>query len=220
MQIDISAHINGYIDPTEINNHKQLSEIELGGRCEALLNQVVLGDKEQLFRHDALNFLVELCVQRRKRFIFSKDGVLAQLCSLDVDIALSTCNNEPSKTYCKASVTVSSPGFWSWPGQTSRTVAWTTTHERDFTWYDKTTTDVLLVADSFHKRWDRSTEIWSPVKVHVCIVGLATIISLRRTSFFHKFVCLLLNGTSALFRPLVPRIVEIEHTNHVKNDLK
>jgi len=33
------------------------------------------------------------------------------------------------------------------------------------------------------------------------------------------FVCLLLNGTSALFRPLVPRIVEIEHTNHVKNDL-
>jgi len=34
------------------------------------------------------------------------------------------------------------------------------------------------------------------------------------------FVCLLLNGTSALFRPLVPRIVEIEHTNHVKNDLR
>jgi len=34
------------------------------------------------------------------------------------------------------------------------------------------------------------------------------------------FVCLLLNGTSALFRTLVPRIVEIEHTNHVKNDLK
>jgi len=31
---------------------------------------------------------------------------------------------------------------------------------------------------------------------------------------------LLLNGTSALFRPLVPRIVEIENTNHVKNDLK
>jgi len=34
------------------------------------------------------------------------------------------------------------------------------------------------------------------------------------------FVCLLLNGTSALFRPVGPRIVEIEHTNHVKNDLK
>jgi len=34
------------------------------------------------------------------------------------------------------------------------------------------------------------------------------------------FVCLLLNGTSALFRSLVPRIVEVEHTNHVINDLK
>jgi len=33
------------------------------------------------------------------------------------------------------------------------------------------------------------------------------------------FVCLLLNGTSAPFRPLLPRIVEVEHTSHVKNDL-
>jgi len=37
--------------------------------------------------------------------------------------------------------------------------------------------------------------------------------------FVCLFVCLLLNGTSALFRPLVPRIVEVEHTNRVKNDL-
>jgi len=34
------------------------------------------------------------------------------------------------------------------------------------------------------------------------------------------FVCLLLNGTSALFRPLVPRTVEVENTSHVKNDSK
>jgi len=39
-------------------------------------------------------------------------------------------------------------------------------------------------------------------------------------SHINLFVCLLLNGTSGLFRPLVPRIVEIEHTNYVKNDLK
>jgi len=33
-------------------------------------------------------------------------------------------------------------------------------------------------------------------------------------------VCLLLNGTSALFiKPLVPRIVEVEHMRHVKSDL-
>jgi len=42
----------------------------------------------------------------------------------------------------------------------------------------------------------------------------------RRGRSCLTFVCLLLNGTSALFRPLVPRIVEIEHTNHVKNNLK
>jgi len=43
----------------------------------------------------------------------------------------------------------------------------------------------------------------------------------RRSGLFVcLFVCLLLNGTSALFRPLAPRIVEKEHTNHVKNDLK
>jgi len=33
------------------------------------------------------------------------------------------------------------------------------------------------------------------------------------------FVYLLLNGTSALFRPLVPRIAEGEHMRYVKNDL-
>jgi len=38
--------------------------------------------------------------------------------------------------------------------------------------------------------------------------------------FVCLFVSLLLNGTSALFRPKVPRIVEVEHTSHVKNDLK
>jgi len=32
-------------------------------------------------------------------------------------------------------------------------------------------------------------------------------------------VCFLVNGTLALFRPLVPRIVEKEHTRHDKNDL-
>jgi len=38
--------------------------------------------------------------------------------------------------------------------------------------------------------------------------------------FLFFFVCLLPNGTSALFRLLVPRIVEVEHTRHVKNDRK
>jgi len=32
-------------------------------------------------------------------------------------------------------------------------------------------------------------------------------------------VCLLLNGTSVIFKPLVPRIVEVEHMRHVDGDL-
>jgi len=54
---------------------------------------------------------------------------------------------------------------------------------------------------------------------HTCIVNTLVVSSSQQCELI-LFVCLLLNGTSALFRPLVPRIVEIEHTNHVKNDLK
>jgi len=44
----------------------------------------------------------------------------------------------------------------------------------------------------------------------------------RRTYSIYRsdFVYLVLNGTSTLFRQLVPRIVEIKHTRHVKNDLR
>jgi len=41
-----------------------------------------------------------------------------------------------------------------------------------------------------------------------------------RSFYVDLFVCLLLSGTSALVGPLVLRIVEVEHTSHVKNDLK
>jgi len=54
-----------------------------------------------------------------------------------------------------------------------------------------------------------TTVVWSALQSSNCKIECCCL-----------FVCLLLNGTSALFRPLVPRIVEIEHTNHVKNDLK
>jgi len=36
---------------------------------------------------------------------------------------------------------------------------------------------------------------------------------------FRSFVCLLLNGTSALFRIFVPSTIQIEHMRHVKIDL-
>jgi hAT family C-terminal dimerisation region/N-terminal of Par3 and HAL proteins len=43
---------------------------------------------EERFRQDALEFLVELCCQIRKRFPLSSDSVLAQLRVLDVDEAM------------------------------------------------------------------------------------------------------------------------------------
>jgi len=49
------------------------------------------------------------------------------------------------------------------------------------------------------------------------VPGLAT--PPPNLSYGSLFVCLLLNGTSALFWPLVPRIVEVEHMRYVKNDL-
>jgi len=55
--------------------------------------------------------------------------------------------------------------------------------------------------------------MFQQTKQTLCNSSSATVL------FVCLFVCLLLNGTSALFRPLVPRIVEMEHTNHVKNDL-
>jgi len=46
--------------------------------------------------------------------------------------------------------------------------------------------------------------------------------SMRVSARTPSHVCLLLNGTSALFRLLVPRIVEIEHNivRHAKKDFR
>jgi len=38
--------------------------------------------------------------------------------------------------------------------------------------------------------------------------------------FCPEKICFLFNGTSELFRPIVPRVVNIKHTRHVKNNLK
>jgi len=65
-----------------------------------------------------------------------------------------------------------------------------------------------------------STEMSIPSKYTSVRKVYWTYLAVGVVGFVCLFVCLLLNGTSALFRPLVPRIVEIEHTNHVKNDLK
>jgi hypothetical protein len=82
------------IDPSEVTIHKKLGSIELGGRCEAQLIRQPLGDKEVQFRTDVLSFLIELCIQIRRRFPLEQNSVLAQMQLLDPKQALES--NKPS----------------------------------------------------------------------------------------------------------------------------
>lgn len=77
------------IDPLNGNLHRKLENIDVGGRCENLLRQKSMGDKEIIFRRDALSFLSDLCAQIRKRFPLTRDSVLAQMRVIDVEEALS-----------------------------------------------------------------------------------------------------------------------------------
>jgi len=70
-----------------------------------------------------------------------------------------------------------------------------------------------LAARAFHVA---AQTLWN--NLPIAVTNSTSLYQLR--CLLKGFVCLLFNGTSALFRPLVPRIVELEHTNHVKNDLK
>ena len=85
------------IDPTNKSLQKNLKDIDVGGRCEALLLRESLGNMEKRFRQDALDFLVELCVQIRKRFPLSVDSILSQLRVLDVEEAVTmSCHRTKS----------------------------------------------------------------------------------------------------------------------------
>jgi len=59
--------------------------------------------------------------------------------------------------------------------------------------------------------------IMKPIKVNVLLSALKKRYGWGlQTAESYSFACLLLNGTSALFRLLVTRIVEIKHVIHVK----
>lgn len=77
------------IDPASKSNHRPIKEVQLGGRCLAEIQRVSLGDSEVRFREDCVKFLVELCVQIRKRFDLSDDSVLSMISCLDPEEALS-----------------------------------------------------------------------------------------------------------------------------------
>lgn len=69
--------------------HKKVHDVDPGGRCESMLIKEPLREHEERFRRDCQKFLVELCAQMRKRFIFDEDGILAMLRVLDPKEALS-----------------------------------------------------------------------------------------------------------------------------------
>ena len=86
----ITSRALSAIDPRDTSVHKAIAEIELGGRCESMLVKQPLGDKEIMFRKDALSFLVELCTEIRKRFPLSSGSLFALLKLLDPVEAVGT----------------------------------------------------------------------------------------------------------------------------------
>lgn len=68
-------------DPSDNSLYKKLEDINLGGRCQALLLGEPITDKEakKRFLLDCQKFLVELCKQIKKIFPLEEDCVLAKL---------------------------------------------------------------------------------------------------------------------------------------------
>ncbi|KAK3871728.1 hypothetical protein Pcinc_023144 [Petrolisthes cinctipes] len=80
------------IDPYDENLQKSLTDLSLGGRCEALLaTEPLMEDDTVSLRSVCMNFLVVLCVQMKARFPFDGESVLSMLKILDPKEALS-CN--------------------------------------------------------------------------------------------------------------------------------
>ncbi|GFN80995.1 proteinral transcription factor ii-i repeat domain-containing protein 2 [Plakobranchus ocellatus] len=77
------------IDPSQESLHRDLGDIYLGGKAIALLLSEPLVNEacNTRFKIDCKKFLVELCVQMKKRFSFNEEGVISQLKILDPDSA-------------------------------------------------------------------------------------------------------------------------------------
>jgi hypothetical protein len=79
----------GEINPSDTSMHKPLSEVNLGGKCEAKLIDEPLGTNTNRFRQDCLAFLIELCIQIRKRFDLTKGCLLDLIGVTEPKVALS-----------------------------------------------------------------------------------------------------------------------------------
>lgn len=83
------------INPLDTSIYKSLDNLNLGGRCHALLIKEPLHDSnaEKKIFINCRNFLAELCLQMKKRFHFEEDCVIALLKNLDPKVALSPYRN-------------------------------------------------------------------------------------------------------------------------------
>ena len=86
------------IEPSVPYFYKDIHDIDLGRKCDALLAQQPLLDQENRFRLDCLRFLVELCSQIKRRFDFSETSILSQMCVLDPKVAMSASNQTRPKS--------------------------------------------------------------------------------------------------------------------------
>ncbi|KAF2348465.1 hypothetical protein FHG87_020780, partial [Trinorchestia longiramus] len=76
------------IDPINACNHKKMDDIYLGGLAMMhLINKPLPTEVLLRFKNDCLKFLVELCVQIRKRFSMSEDSLITKLNVLDPTVA-------------------------------------------------------------------------------------------------------------------------------------
>ena len=79
------------INPQDTTLYQSLEKLNLGGRCSALLIKEPIHDSDagKRFLIDCRNFLVELCLQMKKRFPFEEDSVIALMKNIDPKVAVS-----------------------------------------------------------------------------------------------------------------------------------
>ena len=88
------------IDPTNKYYHKTIENIYLGGSAMAqLIHHPLPSNTLKRFKQDCLKFLVELCVQIRKKFPLNEDSVISKLNVLDPNIASNVSLSPPSLTH-------------------------------------------------------------------------------------------------------------------------
>ena len=94
------------INPQDATLYKSLEKLNLGGRCNVLLIKEPLQDSDagKRFLIDCRNFLVQLCLQIKKRFPFEEDCVIALMKNIDPKVAIS-----PHRSTCITSLAVHFP---------------------------------------------------------------------------------------------------------------